>query len=217
MQASIENKYSYEFSWLGRPIVQYPQDIVMLQELVWRLRPDLVIETGVAHGGSSILIASLLELNAIAGYSSDAQIVSIELALRDENREAILAHPMSSRIRLIDGSSIEQSVIQRVTELAQGRRSILVILDSNHTHDHVLSELRAYAPLVTPGSYCVVLDTIIEYVEVPSSDRPWGVGNNPATAVREFLSFHSEFEVDQSIDDRLQISVAPGGYLRRIA
>jgi cephalosporin hydroxylase len=209
-------KYSYNFSCLGRPIIQYPQDIVAMQELIWSIQPDLIIETGIAHGGSLIFSAAMLELNAACGGCQDAEVLGVDIDIRAHNRDAIEAHPMSKRISMIQGSSIASEIIEQVKAKAEGKKSILLCLDSNHTHEHVLAELEAYAPLVTPGSYCVVFDTIIE--DLPDDmfpDRPWGVGNNPKTAVWEYLKTHSEFEIDQSIQHKLLITVAPDGYLKR--
>ena len=217
MKESIEPKYSYNFSWLGRPIIQYPQDIVAMQELIWLVQPDLIIETGIAHGGSVIFHASMLELNATCGGPGDAQVLAIDIDIRDANRRAIEAHPMFRRVSMIEGSSVDPSVTTQVTNAAKSKECVLVVLDSNHTHEHVLAELTAYAPLTSVGSYCVVFDTIID--ELPADafpDRPWGPGNNPRTAVNEYLASHPEFEIDEGIDDRLLISVAPGGYLKRI-
>lgn len=216
VRESTQPKYSYNFSWLGRPIIQYPQDIVAMQELVWRIQPDLIIETGIAHGGSLILSASLLELNAACGGDATAQVLGIDIDIREHNREAIDAHPMSKRITMIQGSSIAPEIIEQVHEHAKGKQRILVCLDSNHTHDHVLAELEAYAPLTSVGSYCVVFDTIVE--ELPSEmypDRNWGPGNSPQSAVKAYLESHSEFEIDHSMDNKLLISVAPKGYLQR--
>ncbi|MGJ7566668.1 cephalosporin hydroxylase family protein [Variovorax sp. GB1R11] len=217
--SSIRAGYSYNFSWMGRPIIQYPQDIVAMQELIWRVQPDLIIETGIAHGGSLIFSAAMLELNAACGGPADARVLGIDIDIRSHNREAIEAHPMMKRISMIEGSSIAQDVIDKVKAAASGKRSVLVCLDSNHTHAHVLDELRAYAPLVSVGSYCVVFDTIVE--DLPDSlfpDRPWGPGDNPKTAVHEFLKTHSHaFEIDRAIDNKLLVSVAPDGYLRRVA
>lgn len=216
-EASTAPKYSYNFSWLGRPIIQYPQDMVAMHELIWSIRPDLIIETGIAHGGSLIFYASMLELNAICGGPRDATVVGVDIDIRAHNRAAIEAHPMSKRIRMIQGSSIADEIIREIRGAAKGRERVLVCLDSNHTHDHVLAELEAYAPLTSVGSYCVVFDTIIE--DLPEDmypDRPWGPGNNPRTATREFLRTHPEFLVDSAIDDKLLISVAPGGYLKRV-
>lgn len=218
MRESIEAKYSYNFSWLGRPIIQYPQDVVALQEIVWETKPDLVVETGIAHGGSLILWSSLLELNALCGGPDDAKVVGIDIELRPHNRLAIEAHPLSSRIDLIDGSSTDPVVIEAVKQIAANRSRVLVCLDSNHTHDHVLAELEAYSGLVTEGSYCIVFDTIVENMpEDTYPDRPWSVGNNPMTAVETFLEKHPEFSVDHKVDSRLMVTAAPGGYLRRKA
>lgn len=216
MQSSIPHKYSYNFSWMGRPIIQYPQDIVAMQELIWSLQPDLIIETGIAHGGSLIFSAAMLELNAACGGCQDAEVLGVDIDIRAHNRDAIEAHPMSKRISMIQGSSIASEIIEQVKAKAEGKKSILVCLDSNHTHEHVLAELEAYAPIVTPGSYCVVFDTIIE--DLPDEmfpDRPWGVGDNPKTAVWEYLKDHPEFEIDQTIHNKLLITVAPDGYLKR--
>jgi cephalosporin hydroxylase len=210
MKTSIEAKYSYSFKWMGRPIIQYPQDILAMQEILWTVRPDLVIETGIAHGGSLVYYASFCEL------MGHGEVLGIDIDIRAHNRSAIEAHPMAHRIRMIQGSSIAPDVVDEVRSIAQGKR-VLVVLDSNHTHDHVLAELDAYAPLVSVGSYCVVFDTIVE--KLPRGtypDRPWEVGNNPMTAVREFLSRNDQFEIDQDTEARIQITVAPGGYLRRI-
>ena len=225
-QANV-NKYSYHFESLGRPIIQYPQDIVAMQELIWQIKPDLIIETGIAHGGSLILNASLL---ALLEYSDAQQkgklvdpsnpsrkVLGIDIDIRAHNREAIEVHPMSPHVEMIEGSSIDNDIINQVKSFAKDYERILVFLDSNHTHDHVLAELVAYAPLVSKGSYCAVFDTIIE--DMPDEmfhDRPWGPGNNPKTAVWEYLNTHSEFEIDKSIQHKLLITVAPDGYLKRV-
>jgi cephalosporin hydroxylase len=227
MVASTPPKYSYNFFWLGRPIIQYPQDIVAVQELIWALRPDLIVETGIAHGGSLVMSASMLALldvcDALSGgkalnpAASRRKVVGIDVDIRAHNRAAIEAHPLAAYIEMIEASSIAPEIVERVGHLARGYERVLVFLDSNHTHAHVLAELEAYAPLVTKGSYCVVFDTIVE--DLPKSmypNRPWGPGDNPKTAVREYLRTHSEFEVDSSIHDKLQITVAPEGYLRRV-
>ena len=217
-EASTVPKYSYNFSWLGRPIIQYPQDIVGMQELTSSIQPDLIIETGIAHGGSLIFYASMLELNAVCGGPKGARVLGVDIDIRAHNRQAIEAHPLFRRISMIQGSSVAPETVQQVKTAAQGRKRILVCLDSNHTHDHVLAELQAYAPLTSVGSYCVVFDTIIE--DLPADtypDRPWGPGDNPKTAVREFLRTHPEFAIDKSMDHKLLISVAPDGYLKRLA
>jgi cephalosporin hydroxylase len=220
-------KYSYHFDWLSRPIIQYPQDIIAMQELIWRVRPDLIIETGIAHGGSLILSASMLAMldmcDAIeAGVTLDPAkskrlVLGIDIDIRAHNRAAIEAHPMASRIRMIQGSSVAPEVVAQVRDVAAGYRCVLVCLDSNHTHDHVLAELQAYAPLTSVDSYCVVFDTVVE--DMPAEmfpDRPWGPGDNPKTAVWEYLKTHPEFEIDKSIQHKLLITVAPDGYLKRI-
>ncbi len=210
--------YSYHFEWMGRPIIQYPQDIVAMQELLWNIKPDLVVETGIAHGGSLVFSASMLELNALCGGPSDALVLGIDIDIREHNRAAIEAHPMARRISMIQGSSVAPEVVAQVVSAAAGKSKVLVCLDSNHTYDHVLAELRAYAPLVSVGSYCVVFDTVVE--DMPAEmfpDRPWRPGNSPKTAVMEYLQAHPEFSIDHGIDNKLLLSVAPSGYLRRIA
>lgn len=211
------HKYTYNFSWLGRPIIQLPQDIVAMQEIIWSVQPDIIIETGIAHGGSLIFYASMLELNAACGGPQDAEVLGVDIDIRAHNREAIEAHPMFRRISMIEGSSTANQIVEQVKAKAQGKQRVLVCLDSNHTHDHVLDELEVYAPLTSVGSYCVVMDTVID--DMPDSmfpDRPWGPGNNPKTAVWEYLETHSEFEIDKSIDNKLLVSVAPDGYLKRV-
>lgn len=217
MNASIAAKYSYNFSWLGRPIIQYPQDIVAMQELIWTLQPELIVETGIAHGGSLIFSASMLELNAACGGPAGARVVGVDIDIRAHNKAAIEAHPMFRRITMIEGSSVAADVLAQVGAMAAGKKSVLVCLDSNHTHAHVLAELEAYAPMTTVGSYCVVFDTIVEDLPAPLSfDRPWGPGDNPKTAARRYLADHPEFEVDRRVDAKILIGVAPHGYLRRV-
>ncbi|MEI6706195.1 MAG: cephalosporin hydroxylase family protein [Methylococcales bacterium] len=216
MQASLAPKYSYNFSWLGRPIIQYPQDMIAMQEIIWQVQPDLIIETGIAHGGSLIFSASMLELIASC-TGEEGEVLGLDIDIRPHNRTAIEAHPLFKRISMIEGSSIAPDIIAQVHAKAQGKRRVLVCLDSNHTHDHVLAELQAYAPLTSVGSYCVVMDTVVEDVaDELSNDRPWGKGNNPKTAVWEYLKTHDEFEIDQSIQNKLLITVAPDGYLKRV-
>jgi len=205
-------QYSYNFSWMGRPIIQYPQDMIAMQEIIWQLKPDLIIETGIAHGGSLIYYASLLEL------IGKGEILGIDIDIREHNRQEIEKHPMFKRIKMLQGSSIDEKLVDQVKEIAKGKQTILVSLDSNHTHEHVLRELEFYAPFVTPGSYIVVFDTIVE--DLPDGyfkeKRPWGIGNNPKTAVFEFLKKNDHFVIDTAIDNKLLISVAPSGYLKRI-
>lgn len=228
MRASLGPQYSYNFTWMSRPIIQYPQDVVAMQELIWRVRPDLIIETGIAHGGSLILSASMLALldmaegieknTPIEPASSERKVLGIDIDIRAHNRVAIEDHPMASRIQMIQGSSVANEVVEEVRTIASGYDRVMVCLDSNHTHDHVLAELEAYAPLVSVGSYCVVFDTIVE--DLPSDtypDRPWGPGDNPKTAVRKYLQNHPEFEISEDIQNKLLITVAPDGYLRRVS
>jgi len=219
-------RYSYHFDWMGRPIIQFPQDIVAMQELIWEVKPDLIIETGIAHGGSLVFSASMLALLDLceatqAGQMLDTskprrRVLGIDIDIREHNRRAIEAHPMASRISMIQGSSIAPEVVDEVHAFARDYSRVLVCLDSNHTHEHVLAELEAYAPLTSVGSYCVVFDTVVE--DMPKSmfpDRPWGPGNNPKTAVHEYLKSHPEFEIDRDIQNKLLLTVAPDGYLRR--
>ena len=209
-ERSCRFQYTYHFSWLGRPIIQLPQDIMATQEIIWEVKPDLIIETGIAHGGSLILWSSLLEL-----LGGDRQVVGIDIEIRPENRAAIEAHPLAKRIVMIEGSSIGSEVIDRVRGLASGRKTVMVMLDSSHTHAHVRQELDLYAPLVTAESYLVVFDTAVE--QLPEDffpNRPWKRGNSPATAVAEFLRSTDRFIVDRTIERKLMFTVAPGGYLR---
>lgn len=221
-------KYSYHFDWLERPIIQFPQDIVAMQEIIWLTKPDLIIETGIAHGGSLVFSASMLAIldmcEAIENgatldpRNSQRKVLGIDIDIRDHNRVAIEAHPMASRIQMIEGSSISPAVISEVYATAAKYSRVLVCLDSNHTHEHVLAELEAYAPLVSKDSYCVVFDTVVE--DMPKAmfpDRPWGPGNNPKTAVHQYLHSHPEFEIDKTIEQKLVLTVAPDGYLKRIA
>lgn len=216
LEASLISQYSYNFSWLGRPIIQYPQDMIAMQEIIWEVKPDLIIETGIAHGGSLIFSAAMLELVA-ACTGIDGEVLGLDIDIRPHNRKAIEEHPMFKRISMIEGSSVAPEIVAQVVEKAKGKQRVLVCLDSNHTHDHVLAELEAFAPLTTVGSYCVVFDTVVE--DIPkelSGDRPWGPGNNPKTAVWEYLKTHTEFEINKNIDHKLLISVAPDGYLKRV-
>lgn len=240
MVVSAKPKYSYNFSWLGRPIIQYPQDMLALQEIIWSVKPDLIIETGIAHGGSLIFSASLLAMldycdaletgQPLDPKSTKRRVLGVDIDIRQHNHAAIIAHPMSHRIDMIQGSSIAPEIIGRVHEIAADYKKILVCLDSNHTHEHVLAELEAYAPLTTLNSYCVVFDTIIEDLpDNPYPDRPWGKSNNPRTAIWEYMrclqttgrsasdgsALH--FNIDKAIENKLLITVAPDGYLKRVA
>ena len=214
------HQYSYNFSWMGRPIIQYPQDIVAMQELIFTVQPDLIIETGIAHGGSLILYASLLELNAMCGGQQNFSVLGIDIDIRAHNREAIESHPIFQRghITMFEGSSIDADMVAKVHKFSAPYKRIMVLLDSNHTHEHVFSELTAYAPLVSVDSYCVVFDTVIENMAADAyPDRPWGKGNNPMTAAGAYLASHPEYVCDEMMDSKLLISVAPKGFLKRIA
>jgi cephalosporin hydroxylase len=239
MHASTMPQYSYNFSWQGRPIIQYPQDIIAVQELIWQIKPDLIIETGIAHGGSIIMSASMLAMldycdaveagTTLEPRATRRRVLGVDIDIRAHNRAAIEAHPMSHRIDMIQGSSTAPEIIAQVYQIAKGYNKLLLFLDSNHTHEHVLAELEAYAPLTSKGSYCCVFDTIIE--DLPDemfTDRPWGKGNNPKTAVWEYLRCLEEegrtaadgtplvFEINRAIENKLLITVAPDGYLKRV-
>jgi cephalosporin hydroxylase len=238
IQHANSKKYSYHFEALGRPIIQYPQDMVAMQELIWNVKPDLIIETGIAHGGSLIMSASVLAMldycdaveqsSVLEPKASKRKVLGIDIDIREHNKEAIQAHPLAHMIEMIQGSSISSETIQKVQQFAQNYKRVLVVLDSNHTHDHVLAELEAYAPLTSKNSYCVVFDTIIEDLPADSfPDRPWGKGNNAKTAVWAYLKTLSSgvsaadgdalnLEIDKSVEHKLLITVAPDGYLKRV-
>lgn len=214
---SSYRKYTYNFDWTGLPIIQNPVDMAALHDIIWRTRPDLIIECGVARGGSLAFYASMLELNAVCGGPQEGRVVGIDIDIRPHNRRALEAHPLFRRMALVEGSSVAPETANLVRSLAGGRQSVMAVLDSNHSHEHVAAELELYAPLVTPGNYCVVFDTFIE--EMPAGSfpgRPWDKGDNPMTAVAAFLAGHPEFAAEGAMDARLQISMAPGGYLRRL-
>lgn len=205
-------KYTYNFSWMGRPIIQFPQDIMAMQEIIWQVKPQLIIETGIAHGGSLIFYASMLEI-----LGNHGMVLGIDIDIRAYNRSEIEKHPMAKHIKMIEGSSIDKEVISQVCNFAKDKTPVLVVLDSMHTHAHVLEEMKAYSPLVSKDSYLVVFDTVVE--DVPEDfypDRPWKKGDNPKTAVLEFLNSNDRFEVDKEIENKLLITVAPDGYLRCI-
>ncbi len=214
---SVKAKYAYNFFWLGVPILQAPQDLQVLQEIIWQVKPDLIIETGIAYGGSIVFSASMLAILEVCGEIEKGDVIGIDIDIRPHNRKAILAHPLSRKITMFEGSSIDDEIIVRVREFAKAKERVLVCLDSNHTHEHVLAELKAYASLVTVGSYIMVGDTGIEDLpEGTTSDRPWGKGNNPKTAVWEYLKENSNFEIDKTIDLKLILTGSPDGYLRRV-
>ena len=226
LSESVKSNYSYNFEWLSRPIIQYPQDIVATQEIIWKVKPDLIIETGIAHGGSLVLSASLLALldycDAIESETlldpkkPKRKVIGVDIDIRSHNREALDKHPMRNRMELIEGSSIATEIISKVHDLSKGYKRIMVFLDSNHTHDHVYAEMEAYAPLVSSGSYCVVFDSVIE--DLPDSvspDRSWGPGNSPKSALYKYLNKNSDFSIDKDIQNKILITVAPDGYLLR--
>jgi cephalosporin hydroxylase len=227
LEASMRRRYVYNYDWMGRPIIQYPQDMVAMQELVWARRPDLIIETGIAHGGSLILSASLLAMldycdavqagTGLDPKASKRKVLGLDIDIRPHNRDAIESHPLAHKIDMIQGSSISSEVIAQVQAYASGYQRVMVCLDSNHTNEHVLAELRAYAPLTTLGCYCVVFDTFVE--DMPADlfpDRPWAPGDNPKTAVHTYVKEQQGFEIDASIPHKLQVTVAPDGFLKRI-
>ena len=228
IRESATYNYSYHFEALGRPIIQFPQDMVAVQELIWQVKPDLIVETGIAHGGSLALSASMLALLDLSDAiklgvdlnpaQSNRRVLGVDIDIREHNRMAIESHPMASRIEMIEGSSVDPEVIEKIHKFAAKYQRVMVFLDSNHTHEHVLAELKAYAPLTSVGSYCIVFDTVI--ADMPSDffpNKTWGCGDNPRTAVKEYLLTNPSFEVDRDIHNKLLITVAPGGYLRRIA
>ncbi len=217
LEQLVNEKYVYNFFWLGVPIIQLPQNLQAIQEIIWEVKPDLIIETGIAYGGSIIFSASMMALLEVCGEIEKGDVIGIDIDIRPHNKEAILAHPMSKKITMLEGSSIDEEIIEKVREFAKAKERVLVCLDSNHSHEHVLAELRAYAPLVSTGSYIVVGDTGIEDLpEGTTSDRPWGKGNNPKTAVWEYLKENSNFEIDKMIDSKLILTGSPDGYLKRI-
>jgi cephalosporin hydroxylase len=212
IEVTAEQRYTYQFSWMGRPIIQFPQDMVAMQEIIWKVQPDVIIETGIAHGGSLIYYASLLQM---LGGDTERKVLGIDVDIRDHNRKAIEAHPMFPHIEMIQGSAIDADTTAQVTEFASDFERPLVVLDSNHTHEHVLEELRLYSGLVRKDSYLIVFDTLVEDMPAGSfPDRPWDKGDNPKTAVWEFLTENDRFEIDRDIQDRILITVAPDGYLR---
>ncbi len=213
LEASVKHKYSYNFKWLGRPVIQYPQDLMALQEIIWETKPDLIIETGIAHGGSLIFHSSMLQL-----LGGDGKVLGIDIDIRAHNRAEIENHPLSKRITLLQGSSTNKDIAAQVFDHARDKKSILVILDSMHSHDHVLKELQLYSPLVKTGGYLIVLDTVIEFLPPDLyPDKPWGPGNNPSSAVQEFIKQEPRFIIDYPLTDKLQITVSPDGYLKCIA
>jgi cephalosporin hydroxylase len=203
-------KYTYNYSWMGRPIIKYPNDLMILQEIIWNLKPDYIIETGIAHGGSIIFSASMLEL---IGHG---EVIAVDIDIRKHNRDEIEKHPMFKRITMIEGSSVDPEIVNSIKEKVKGKK-VLVCLDSLHTHAHVLKELEMYSEMVNVGSYIVCPDTFIEYFPKGYfSDRPWDIGDNPMTALIEFLKHNKNFIIDKDIDDKLLITEGFDGYLKRV-
>lgn len=214
MLQADKHKYIYNFSWMGRPIIKFPQDIMALQEVIWEVKPDLIIETGIAHGGSIIFSASMLEL-----LGNDGKVIAVDIDIRKHNREEIEKHPMMKRITMLEGSSVSPEIVRQIADYAKGFKNVMVCLDSNHTHQHVLEELRLYAPLVSLNSYIILPDTLIEFFPKGyyTENRPWDVGDNPYTAMEAFLKENDEFVKDESITDKLLITEAfGGGFLKRV-
>jgi cephalosporin hydroxylase len=210
LQKSVDLNYTYQFEWLGIPIIQLPSDLVTFQEIVWNTKPDLIIECGVARGGSLVFWASI---QSICGIKP--RVIGIDIDIRGHALKAINSSAFAGEIELVESSSTEPGTIMRVKELAAGAKKVMVVLDSNHTHDHVLSELRAYSSFVTVGNYFLVLDTVIEYLQI-DPNRPWGPGASPYSAVSQFLSVNDNFERQDNYEKRNAVSVAPGGFLLRL-
>ena len=228
MERAQELRYSYHFEWMGRPIIQHPQDMIATQQLIWDIKPDLIIETGIARGGSLIFYASLLELISQSGKIKNAKVLGIDIDIRKENLKEIKKHPMYKRINLIEGSSTNKEIYEKVYKFSKKFKKIMVFLDSNHTEKHVLDELEIYAKLVSKNSYCVVFDTLIDdFPLVCGKNRPWGKNNNPKSALNKYLkkirkkphfdlnNRKIDFKIDSSIDNQILISVSRGGFLKR--
>jgi cephalosporin hydroxylase len=209
-------KYTYNFTWMGRPIIKFPSDMIVQQEIMWKLKPDLIIETGIAHGGSILFSASMIEMMGV-----DGEVVAIDIDIREHNKKLIETHPMYKRITMYQGSSTDPKIVEKVKEHTKNKKCVMVILDSNHTHDHVLEELKAYAPFVTLGSYCILPDTFIEFFPPGYSSshnkRPWDVGNNPYTAMQTFLEKNNNFSIDKDLSNKGVITETIDGYLKRIS
>lgn len=212
----VKANYSYNFFWLGVPIIKEPQGIQAMQEIIWEVKPDLIIETGIALGGSIIFSASMISLLETCGKIKNGQVIGIDVDIREHNKKAILANPLSKKIVMLEGSSTNEKIVKKVADIVKNKKRVLVCLDSNHTHDHVLAELKIYAPMVSVGSYCIVEDTGIEDFIAEKNNRPWGKGNNPKTAVWEFLKKNKNFKIDKMIESKIILTGSPDGYLKRI-
>lgn len=206
------HRWIHQSNWMGEPLLNLPQDMFAIQDIIWRTRPEYIIEVGVAWGGGMLFEATLLEI--LGGR----KVIGIDIFIPDDLRQRLASHDkLSERMELIEGSSTSLDTLSKVNDLLDGSRKVLVILDSYHTHEHVLNELRAYAPFIEKGQYLICGDTVVERIpEQVHRNRPWGPGNNPATAVTEFLSETNRFIVDEKIDQRLLLSCHPGGYLQAV-
>ncbi|MAI66137.1 MAG: cephalosporin hydroxylase [Alteromonas sp.] len=212
LRKTAEFSYSYNFTWMGVPVIQFPQDLIAMQELIWRIKPDVIVETGVARGGSIIFYASMMEMMGI----DNGQVIGIDIDIREHNREVIQKHPMYKRIQLIEGSSVDSNVVEQVKSLISNKKNVMICLDSMHTEEHVLQELHNYSDFVTNGSYLVVFDTSID--DMPEDffeDRPWGHNDNPKTAIDKFLQNNRDFEIDRAVCNKLLVTVARAGFLKR--
>ena len=217
---TVKNKYSYNFNWLGLSIIQYPQDVIKIQELIWKVKPDLIIETGVAKGGSLILSASILQMLDLKYSRKKSLVIGVDIEIKKENRKKIKNHFLSKKIELIKGSSIDKNIIEKIKIKSKSFKNIMIFLDSNHSHEHVLEELRAYSDLVSKHSYLVVFDTVIEFLPKKKYDffknKNWHPGNSPMTAIYSILRENKKFKIDKKINEQLVISVAKNGYLKKI-
>lgn len=211
LRQAAPHGHLYQHRWLGERFFHLPGDMIALQEILTVVRPRLVIHTGIAAGGGPIFLASILEL-----LGGDGTVVAIDPAPRAEGREAIMGHRLARRIEIVEGSPFEPCVVERLQALASERSPVIVVLDLIHTQAHVEQELEQLGPLVSPGSYMVVLDTVMEDLPAEMFEgRPYGKGNNPGTAVAAFLRRDDRFEVDYTFEDRVLLTLAPGGFLRR--
>lgn len=204
--------YNYLWTWMGVPIIQLPADIMATQEVIWKTKPDIIIETGVARGGSLIFMASILEI------IGKGKVIGVDIDIRKHNRDSIEAHPLSKRINLVEGGSVDTDILAEVRSHIRKDSKVMVVLDSDHSRSHVLNECRAYGPMVTQGCYLVVADTLVGHVE--EKDAPtnrsklWFKGNDPLSATNDYLKENDRFEIDDEINGKLVLSSSPGGYLK---
>lgn len=212
LHAADQYDYFYLWSWMGVPIIQLPADIMATQEVIWTTKPDVIIETGVARGGSVLFMASLLEL------IGKGTVIGVDIDIRPHNRDSIERHPMARRVVLIEGPSTDPATLAKVKAAIPAGAAVMVVLDSDHGRDHVLAELRTYGPLVTKGCYLVVADTILGHFDPEQTPRNrskvWLKGNEPLSALEAYLKETDRFEVDPVLNGKLILSSSPGGYLR---